>query len=63
LIVEFNRGRGVWALLHPVALLHARKSPRILDEAESLMKRAGFASVTTGPLNFGGLGYALARCT
>ena len=63
LIVEFSRGRGVWALLHPVALLHARKSPRILDEAAALMKRAGFASVVTGPLGFGGLGYALARCT
>ncbi|MBX6312192.1 MAG: class I SAM-dependent methyltransferase [Isosphaeraceae bacterium] len=63
LIVEFSRGRGVWALLHPVALLHARKSPRILDEAEALMKRAGFASVATGPLGFGGLGYALGHCT
>jgi ubiquinone/menaquinone biosynthesis C-methylase UbiE len=63
LIVEFSRGRGVWALLHPVALLHARRSPRILDEAASLMKRVGFASVATGPLGFGGLGYALARCT
>jgi len=63
LIVEFSRGRGVWALLHPVALLHARKSPRILDEAAALMKRAGFASVATGQLGFGGLGYALARCT
>jgi len=62
LIVEFSRGRGVWALLHPVALLHARKSPRILDEAAALMKRAGFASVATGQLGFGGLGYALARC-
>jgi SAM-dependent methyltransferase len=63
LIVEFSRGRGVWALLHPVALLHARRSPRILDAAAALMKRAGFASVATGPLGFGGLGYALARCT
>lgn len=63
LIVEFSRERGVWALLHPVALLHARRSPRILDEAEALMKRAGFATVATGPLGFGGLGYALAHCT
>jgi len=61
LIVEFSRERGVWALLHPVALLHARRSPRILDEAVALMKRAGFASVATGPLGFRGLGYALAQ--
>lgn len=63
LIVEFSRKRGVWALFHPVALLHARRSPRILDEAEALMKRAGFATVATGPLGFGRLGYALAHCT
>jgi ubiquinone/menaquinone biosynthesis C-methylase UbiE len=63
LIVEFGRGLGVWALLHPVALLHARRTPRILDEAETLMKQAGFARVATGALGFGGLGYALARCT
>jgi ubiquinone/menaquinone biosynthesis C-methylase UbiE len=63
LIVEFSRGHGVWALLHPVALLHAHKSPRILDEAEALMKRAGFAGVASGPLGFGALGYVIARCT
>lgn len=63
LIVEFSRGRGLWALLHPVALLHARRSPQILNEADALMKRAGFASIATGSLGFGGLGYALARCT
>ena len=61
LIVEFSRGRGVWALLHPVALLHARTSPRILDQAEAMMKRAGFATVSTGPLGFAGMGYALAH--
>src|SRR5262245_56293986 len=60
LIVEFRKGRGAWAVLHPVALLHGRKSRRILDGAVDLMKRAGFARVVTAPLGFGVLGYALA---
>jgi SAM-dependent methyltransferase len=61
LIVEFSRERGLRALLNPVALLHTLRSPRILDEAAALMQQAGFASVITAPLGFGGLGYALAR--
>lgn len=60
LIVEFRKGRGAWAVLHPVALLHGRKSRQILDGAVDLMKRAGFARVVTAPLGFGVLGYALA---
>jgi SAM-dependent methyltransferase len=60
LIVEFGRTHGARALLNPVALLHVRRLPRILDEAAALMTRGGFASVATGPLGFG-LGYALAR--
>jgi ubiquinone/menaquinone biosynthesis C-methylase UbiE len=61
LIVEFGRGQGVRALLNPVALLHARRHPRMLDEVSTLMKRAGFERVVTGDLGLGGLGYALAR--
>jgi SAM-dependent methyltransferase len=36
LIVEFAKGRGVCALLHPVALLHHRKA-QILDTAVTLI--------------------------
>ncbi len=61
LIVEFSRGHGVWAALNPVALLHTRRNPRMLDEAAALMKRAGFECVVTGALGFGGMGYVLAR--
>jgi hypothetical protein len=61
LIVEFGKGRGAWAVLHPVALLHARKTRQILDGVVDVMKRARFGSVVTGSLGFGGLGYALGR--
>jgi ubiquinone/menaquinone biosynthesis C-methylase UbiE len=60
LIVEISRGRGAWELLHPVALLHRRKSP-ILDEALALLHRPGLEAPVTGPLGFAGLGYTLAR--
>jgi len=63
LIVEFSPGHGIRAALNPVALLHARRNPRMLDEAAALMKRAGFERVVTGALGFGGMGYALARYT
>src|SRR5262249_10549204 len=45
LIVEFAKGRGAWAVLHPVSLLHRRKS-QILEGAVTLMKHAGFERVT-----------------
>jgi ubiquinone/menaquinone biosynthesis C-methylase UbiE len=62
LVVEFTSGHGALTLLNPIALVHARKSPRLLDEAADLLRRADFESVVTGRLGFGGLGYALARC-
>jgi SAM-dependent methyltransferase len=61
LIVEFRSGRGGWALLHPVALLHVRRTQQILDAAVDLMRRAGFGRVVTASLGFGVLGYALAH--
>jgi len=61
LIVEFSQRDGAWAAIHPVALLHSRKTWQMLDEAVALLKRAGFARVDTGPIGFGLLGYALAR--
>jgi ubiquinone/menaquinone biosynthesis C-methylase UbiE len=59
LVVEFGKRRGAWALLHPVALLHAHKTPEILDRG--VMRRAGFGRVVTGPLGYGVLAYALAH--
>jgi len=58
-LIEFNGEKGLWGLLNPVALIHARKNPRMLDEAEELMRRSGFHSVVAGPLGFGGMGYVL----
>lgn len=60
LVVEFKRGRGAWALLHPVTLLHVRKTRQILDGVVELMKRSGLGRVVTAPLGFGVLGYAVA---
>src|SRR5215475_5627342 len=60
LVVEFSKGRGVWAMLHPVALLHALKTQHVLDGAVGMMKRAGLGRVVTARLGFGVLGYALA---
>ena len=59
LIVEFRRAQGMRALFNPVTLLHTFRSPRIFDEVEALMKRAGFERVVTGDLGVGGLGYVL----
>ena len=59
LIVEFSRERGALAWLNPVALLHALKNPRMLDEATALAQRSGFQHVVTGPLGLAGMGYVL----
>jgi ubiquinone/menaquinone biosynthesis C-methylase UbiE len=59
LIVEFSRERGALAWLNPVALLHALKNPRMLDEATALAQRSGFQHVVTGPLGLAGIGYVL----
>ena len=61
LIVEFSRGHGAGAALNPMALLHARRNPRMLDETAALMKGTGFERLVTGALGFGGMGYVLAR--
>lgn len=60
-VVEFQKRRGLWAVVHPVALLHAWKSRQILEGAVDLMRGAGLGGVITAPLGFGGLAYALAR--
>ena len=60
LIVEFSKGRGLSALLHPVALIHRRKTRQILDEAVGLMRVAGLGRIVSAELGFGVLGYALA---
>jgi SAM-dependent methyltransferase len=61
LIVEFLQQHGFGVLLNPVAWLHGRRHPGMLDQAENLMKSAGFQGIATGPLGFGGFGYASAR--
>jgi demethylmenaquinone methyltransferase/2-methoxy-6-polyprenyl-1,4-benzoquinol methylase/phosphoethanolamine N-methyltransferase len=60
LVVEFRRA-GIRAIFNPVTLLHTFRSPRIFDDLEALMKRAGFARVEIGDLGVGGLGYVLSR--
>jgi ubiquinone/menaquinone biosynthesis C-methylase UbiE len=62
LIVEFSQERGLWAWLNPVALVHALKNPRMLDEAAGLVQRSGFQHIVTGPLGLAGIGYVLGRC-
>ena len=61
LVVEFRRAQGMRALFNPVTLLHTFRSPRIFDDLEALVKRAGFERVETGDLGVGGLGYVLSR--
>src|SRR5262249_26286910 len=61
MIVEFGERRGLRAVLHPVALVHARETRQILAGAVNLMDRAGLGRVVTAPLGFGVLGYALAH--
>jgi len=59
LIVEFSKEQGPWAMLNPIALLHALKNPRVLDEAAGLLQRSGFGPVVTGALGLAGMGYVL----
>jgi ubiquinone/menaquinone biosynthesis C-methylase UbiE len=62
LVVEFGADLGAWAVLHPVALLHRRKS-QVLAGVTEMMKGAGFNRVVGGQVGFAGLGYTLAHRT
>jgi ubiquinone/menaquinone biosynthesis C-methylase UbiE len=57
--VEFGSPRGIHLLLHPRALIHARKVSQVLDGAVDSMTRAGLERVITKNLGFAGLVYAL----
>lgn len=61
LIVEFGRSMSLRAWLRPVALLHAMRAPKLLDEAAMALRESGFTDVTTGSVGVSSLGYALAR--
>lgn len=61
LIVEYGRSIGLRALLRPLALLHALRAPKLLDEAATALRQAGFTDVTLGSLDVASLGYAHAR--
>lgn len=61
LIAEFGRPRGLRAWLRPLALIHALRAPKFLDEAAAALREGGFTDVTTGSLGVSSLGYARAR--
>lgn len=61
LIVEFGRTMGLRAWLRPLALLHALRAPKFLDEAAQALREGGFTDVTTGSLGVSSLGYVHAR--
>jgi ubiquinone/menaquinone biosynthesis C-methylase UbiE len=60
LIVEFGRPMDLRAWLRPIALLHALRAPKFLDQAASALREGGFTGVTTGALGVSSLGYARA---
>ena len=59
MVVEFGKARAA-SLLHPVALLHHRRAG-ILDGVVAAMRDAGFERISSGPLGFAGLAYAVAH--
>lgn len=59
LVVDCARGRGMWALFHPVALLHQGRSG-ILEGVIALMRDSGLERLESGPLSCAGLAYAVA---
>jgi ubiquinone/menaquinone biosynthesis C-methylase UbiE len=61
LAVEFGKPRGVHMLLHPQALLHARRSRGVVDGAVDTMTLAGLERVVAKPLGFAGLMYVLGQ--
>ena len=61
LVVDIAEGRGVWAALNPVLLLHGHDEKHVLLESEQAMRRTGFSDVSAGPLGFGILSFTLGR--
>jgi ubiquinone/menaquinone biosynthesis C-methylase UbiE len=61
LVVEFGGPISLRAFLRPLALLHALRAPKFLDEAARALREGGFSDVTTGPLGVSSLGFARAR--
>lgn len=47
--------------LRPALLFHGHDLTRVLRESEEAMRDAGFGNVSSGPLGFGILGFALGR--
>lgn len=61
LVVDIAEGRGVWAALNPVLLLHGHDARHVLPESEEALRKTGFSDVAAGPLGFGILGFTLGR--
>lgn len=61
LLVDIAEGRGVWAALNPVLLLHGHDARHVLPESEEALRKTGFSDVAAGPLGFGILGFTLGR--
>ena len=61
LVVDIAEGRGVWAALNPVLLLHGHDARHVLPESEEALRKTGFRDVAAGPLGFGILGFTLGR--
>ena len=61
LVVDFAQEHGLLAALNPASLIHGNAHMHTMDEAEALMRDAGFSHVVTGRLGFRNLSYALGR--
>lgn len=59
LVVDLAHAEGVWAALNPITLLHGGRAMHTAEEAEALMRDAGFVNVETGAIGSRVLGYAL----
>ena len=59
LVVDLARQGGVWAALNPISLVHSHADTHAADEAEALMKGAGFRDIVTGKFGSRVLGYVL----
>lgn len=61
LVVDLAHEKGLLSALTPISLIHGHDDMRAADEAEALMRVAGFNDIVTGKVGLRVVGYALGR--
>ncbi|MBI3662599.1 MAG: methyltransferase domain-containing protein [Acidobacteria bacterium] len=61
LVVDLAHEKGLLAALTPISLIHGHDAMHAAEEAEALMRDAGFSDIVTGKVGLRVVGYALGR--